>query len=196
MNWEAILLAFIAWVGGVVAWFLAALFDYTANRKRYEIQRARVQGGCDQNDDYAAEVGDIETHLANQGMGAPRPVVSAAQTAVQPLLVLAIIVLPSFRVSNSMGWFALTCNILFVVAVIGLAIVHELFWKDGLDAAKAKWWVLIIALWLVELMLIVWIASAAYSTDSGNDPSAFVPARRQFEPIVLESHPSFAADKT
>jgi len=184
MSWEAVVIGAVAWAGGLVAWLVTAVFEHRSRYAVYRERRAEVVGGCKRDVAYSKEVGDVEQHLANQGVPRPGLWHCVCLTAYQPLLTLAIIVLPTFRVWDFQGWVTAIGCIFAMVAILLVILYHEYQGKD--DYIDRKWYqVGIILAWLFYLLLVLWLAHC--SEDSARKPPAHQPATQG--PAVNTSSP-------
>ncbi len=118
-------------------------------------------------------VGNVDAYLSNQGIPHPDIWHCLYFTAYQPLLTLAIISIPTFRMWDFIGSIAATCNFFAMVAVLLLTIFHEYQGRE--DYAQEKWYRSIIwVAWVLYLLLILWLAHA--SEDSPNKEKAHPPS--------------------
>jgi hypothetical protein len=160
MSGTAIVIGLVTWAGGVIAWFVAALFEHRSRYARYKERKAEVQGACERDEDYKKIVGDIDTFVENQG--APRPSIlhCAYFTAYQPLLTLAIIAIPTFRMWDFSGSIAAIINVFAMVGVLLLTIFHEYQGRDEYVHERRYRQIIWVA-WVLYLVLILWLAHAS-----------------------------------
>ena len=157
---DAVLIGFWTWASGVAGWIIAAAFDYVADHNRYKIKKTSEQATYSAtHQGQLPDAATLEANLRNQGF-----TVEAGQsifrTAMQPLLVLAIILLPTFRAVNFSGQVAHAVTACAMFLVIALTIVHEAKGKDD----WIKWYSyrsVIIFAWLSYVGICLWLALAA-----------------------------------
>jgi hypothetical protein len=166
----------VTWGGGVAAWVLAAAFEYRARHAGYREKKAQIRGAIDRDPEYAQAVGDIEVAVANQGFPRPEFGHCLLFTAYQPLLTLAIISIPTFRVWDFVGWVALVVNVFAMFAVLILTFFHETPWRD--DSLRTAWHPRVtFGIWVGYLLLILWLAQVSEEPkpkDPPKDPQAGV----------------------
>jgi hypothetical protein len=157
MSGTALLLGLMLWGGGIITWIVATVFDHMWRYSHFQRKRAEIQGACNQDPGFASTVGNIDVYLADHGE--PRPSFSHCLffTACQPLLIIAIIAIPTFRPWDFDAWVASVVNAFAMVCILVLTCFHE--YQGKVEFIQKKWYrFLIVALWIVSLVMILWIA--------------------------------------
>lgn len=157
MSLESITIGAVTTFGGLLAWLLAGIFDYVTQDQRYKREKSNVQTAVKHDPGYAATIGDIEIYLANLGAGPAKATEAALRNALQPLLVMAITAVASFRVLTLGGWTIQLAALGFAGIVFGLTALHEYKGKTDWQGSRA-YWMTVIAAWVIETIMVFVLA--------------------------------------
>jgi hypothetical protein len=160
MTWQNVLIGLFVWLGGIIAWALAALFEFLGDHGRFERRREFFRGAAEQNSEFLQPDEDIDEKVESDGVPRANMMRSLIRTGVQPLLVLSFLVFLSPKPWSGFANIVLDVGVIGAFVMVFMTIMHELYSKERFHD---RWWyiTIVFSLWVGYAALLIWTASVA-----------------------------------